>query len=277
MKLCSGYLNGILCTVQFIAGLLFPLLHRAFRYNLFIWVWGTTISKAVYVNNSHHLCIILCSLPKLLFQHLFTCRIATWNQQGMDLFRLPALEIPRFLFRVQYEECQVSENMGGLWAGDIDTFYSNNELALFRQSVIRHFNWSWRGPQPYITLFSNLHQAENWALGEPWNTEGNRKPWNSSGTATSHWQIVIIDTQRLIAPFFFRLKHLNESFNLGLSDSADLHVDGTYLSLHRVVGSAIVGRKPASQVKEGKVQAFRTYKASTTLLTANRKGNFLLT
>jgi hypothetical protein len=68
----------------------------------------------------------------------------------MDMFDLPADEIPRILYRVQYRDSRTAYWAdGGLEAKDIDTRYNEEDLVGFRDAVQRHLNWD----RQYMTMF----------------------------------------------------------------------------------------------------------------------------
>lgn len=174
----------------------------------------------------------------------------------MDRLRCATDSLPPYLWRVQYSSsqtsyCPDSNNNGhhgyGLQARDTHTFYTEDKLESFRQSVERQFTWSWRGPQPYISLFSDEEHAENWALREPW--KGNYDYHDD----TSDWEILTINTRQLQLAdiYIFKLSDLQRELDVSLPERAQQHSEGAYLCLHRIPASAIVQRRAAWQIKQG--------------------------
>lgn len=142
--------------------------------------------------------------------------------------------LPPYLYRVQYEGSQTAWSGYGddLAARDTYTTYDESKIPAFRQSIINQFTWEHRRPQPYISCFSDMEHALNWAFKAPWR----RGP----APVSKVFAFVTIDTNQLRETQIFSVNELASRFRIALPDRASQHTEGAYLCLHRIPNSALV-------------------------------------
>lgn len=109
---------------------------------------------------------------------------------------------------------------------------------------MRQFTWNYRGPLPFISLFSEREHAENWGLKEPWQQRPN--------SLTKQWTLFAINTEVLEDAVFFSLKELVEDHQVQIPDAAKQHIHGAYICLHRIPAAAITDQRNPNQVLDDK-------------------------
>ncbi|PTB59945.1 hypothetical protein M431DRAFT_488731 [Trichoderma harzianum CBS 226.95] len=160
----------------------------------------------------------------------------------MKKYRCPNARLPGKLYRIHHPESRTtySEN-GGFLAADNTKIYNEDSEEEFKQDIVRQFSWDYRGPLPFISLFSGREHAENWGLKEPW--QGQR-PY----PVTKQWTLFTINTEVLEDAVFFSLKELVEDQQVQIPDAAKQHIHGAYICLHRIPAAAINDQTNPNQV-----------------------------
>ncbi|KAL6809516.1 hypothetical protein V8C40DRAFT_259183 [Trichoderma camerunense] len=160
----------------------------------------------------------------------------------MKKYRCPNARLPGELYRIHHPESRTtySEN-GGFLAADNTKIYKEDSEEEFRQDIVRQFTWDYRGPLPFISLFSEREHAENWGLKEPWQGQ-----WPYS--LTKQWTLFAINTEVLEDAVFFSLKELVKYHQVQIPDAAKQHINGAYICLHRIPAAAITDQRNPNQV-----------------------------
>jgi hypothetical protein len=149
---------------------------------------------------------------------------------AMDIFRTESCNIPQTLYRVDYDDTLTTyDSEMGFQAGDTTTFLSDFQIELFVISVEAHRDWHSRIRSPYISLFSDRENAENWATR--WELYNSRP-----------CQIVEIDGTRLADSRVYCVRDLQNQFGLSGPRNSE------YLCLHRIPKKAIVSRQSTQNV-----------------------------
>jgi hypothetical protein len=127
----------------------------------------------------------------------------------MDEYICLALDVPSKRYRVHYPGSQTAfSSQRGFTASDTTKTFRSGELDKFRHAIEEQFTWGFRGPLPFISLFSDKRHAENWGRKESWRrhkgTEGN-------------WALHVVDSVELLeTTYLFRLSDLVEKLSLDI-------------------------------------------------------------
>jgi hypothetical protein len=147
----------------------------------------------------------------------------------MDMFDLPADEIPRILYRVQYRDSRTAYWAdGGLEAEDIDTRYNEEDLVGFSDAVQRHLNWDRQYMTMFISLFSDRRHAENWMLKR------------HSRFHDRDCTLLEIDMNSLRDHYVFRAEEIVDALSLSIRTAAQASVAKEYLVVHCIPPIAVL-------------------------------------
>jgi hypothetical protein len=157
--------------------------------------------------------------------------------------------LPHRLYRVDYPGSQtIFSDKDGFRAADTTTLYSKDKPNVFKEAVVKHLDWNYRGTSPFISLFSDQEHAQNWACKEPW-----RSKYTGEGTPKDSWTLCVIDPAELSETFVFQLKRLEVCLDFKIPNNARQNErSGEYLCLHKIPITAIIEKRDSEQVHNGK-------------------------
>ena len=153
-------------------------------------------------------------------------------------------DVPPELYRVDYPGSRTTwTSQEGFKAADTSRAFGGKDLLDFKRSIEKSFTWSYRDPLPFISLFSDREHAENW---------GCKEPWLRDDRSEGGWTLYVIDTTEIRGTTsFFKLSSLVRRLSLEIPRSAQQHIQGAYLCLHRIPPAAVAEKRTPAQVEEG--------------------------
>lgn len=153
-------------------------------------------------------------------------------------------DVPPKLYRIDYPGSRTTwTSQEGFKATDTSRTFGGKDLLDSKRSIEKSFTWSCRDPSPFISLFSDREHAENW---------GCREPWLGNHRTEGGWTLYVIDTtESRRTTLFFNFSSLVRGLSLDIPERAQQHVEGAYLSLHRIPPAAVIEERTPAQVEEG--------------------------
>ncbi|KAF2210292.1 hypothetical protein CERZMDRAFT_121891 [Cercospora zeae-maydis SCOH1-5] len=140
----------------------------------------------------------------------------------MDRLRCSLQELPDYLYRVQYNGCNTEFSDRGLFAADNTTTFDETNIPSFQMSIVNQFTRTNRLPTPFVSVFSEIEHAENWAL-----------------TMGPNVKLLHLSTALWKDPYIFKLSTLCQRLPVTIPDAASQHIKGAYLCLHSVPFEAV--------------------------------------
>lgn len=165
----------------------------------------------------------------------------------MKVFACSPTDIPSTLYRVHYTGSRTTFSpQNGFEAGDITRTFENDDVRGFKEVVELQFTWGCRQSLPFISLFSDLEHAENWACKM-------LSGGGAHGEAESEYGLHTIDTRDVARTHtFYKLSDLVKMLDLNIPEGARQHIKGAYLCLYHVPAAAIVCVRTLEEVERGK-------------------------
>lgn len=165
----------------------------------------------------------------------------------MDRHHRESIQLPQYLFRVQFPGCNTTWTDEGLSATDhINSPLTKDYLSDYLRSIEEHFLRDERLPIPYISLFSHREHAEIWALKLP----------------SPDIRLLQISTRKLVRKSsttntqVLRLGTLVQKFRLTVPLGRQDYIEDAYLVSHHVPAKAIVDVRSRAQIEIGAFDTF---------------------